>query len=128
MVDKKIEIDFIELAFLVEACIPPCPIARATIWSDTIDKHYHKLTKNGRARMYDWMNRNEKFKIQLEKSDEDCLLFNARFNPENQYVVHTEINGKKQETECFLFYGIFHTSSNTHIVGDYITGHIKKLS
>jgi len=33
---NKFEIEFDELCFLTEACIPPVPIARAMFWEDMI--------------------------------------------------------------------------------------------
>jgi hypothetical protein len=48
-------IDFFELAFLVEACIPPRPIARSMFFDDVSDIHYHKMTKEERQRLFDWI-------------------------------------------------------------------------
>lgn len=44
MSDNRFSIDFIEFSFLVEACIPPRPIARTYFWGQVIDKYYHVLT------------------------------------------------------------------------------------
>jgi len=42
--DRRFKIDFLELYFLAEACIPPRPIARAMFWDDLCDKYYHEMT------------------------------------------------------------------------------------
>ena len=42
---SEFKIDFFELAFLAEACIPPVPIARAMFFADLSDKYYHQMTQ-----------------------------------------------------------------------------------
>lgn len=91
------QIDFFELSFLAEACIPPRPIARAMFWDRLIDELYHKMTDNERARLFEWMNRNDQFKL----TNEGCQLFYARFNPNNQYIVTTLYNGITEKIRCF---------------------------
>jgi hypothetical protein len=82
---RKFKIDFFELAFLVEACIPPVPIARGMFWDDVINDYYHQMTPDERVRLWDWLNKNHNYKHQLEKSNEEVVVFEARFNPDNQY-------------------------------------------
>ena len=43
--ENKFNIDFFELCFLAEACIPPRPIARAMFWDTLINEHYYNLTE-----------------------------------------------------------------------------------
>jgi len=38
------KIDFFELAFLAEACIPERPIARAMFWHSLTDKYWEQMT------------------------------------------------------------------------------------
>ena len=122
----RFPIDFFEFSFLVEACIPPRPIARSMFWHDVINKHYHTLTKNERERLFEWVNRNHSMQSGIEESNEDCLIFNARFDPANQYNVHTNFGGENKTTEAFSWQGKYHTAINTFINEDYITK-IEKL-
>ena len=120
------DIDFFEFSFLVEACIPPRPIARAMFWQDVIDKYYHRLSQNERDHLFDWINRCDSFNYNLD-SNEDCQLFNARFDKNNQFIVHTLFNGEEKITEAFKFRNRYHTSITTSINEEYITK-IEKLN
>ena len=124
--ENRFNIDFFEFCFLTEACIPPVPIARGYFWKQVIDKHYYVLTDDERNQLYDWMNRNPSFQDSLEKKNEDCLLFNARFDPDNQYSVVTEKYGKTSKHEAFLWRNEYHTSESTFITGEYIKEVVKK--
>ena len=115
------DIDFIEFAFLVEACSGRQPIARSMFFQRVIDKYYYVLTQNERDRLFEWINRSYSFESGLETKDENCLLFNARFDKNNQFIVSTFFGGKENKTEAFLLDGKYHTSKNTTINEDYIT-------
>ena len=117
---SRFNIDFFEFSFLVEACIPPRPIARAMFWDDVIDKHYHKLTDNERVRLFEWINRNPCMQDGIEEGNEDCLLFNARFNPDNQYKVHTNYNDKLEVYDAFKLNDRYYIKKNTSIEDKYI--------
>lgn len=114
---SKFTIDFFELSFLAEACIPPVPIARYTFWIDMIDKYYHKMTQNERLRIFEWMNRNVYFKEQYEKKQEDVVLFYDRYNPENQFLVYYDLGEGKEKgmIECFKNNNEYRMSKNTRI-------------
>ena len=115
------DIDFFEFSFLVESCIPPSPIARAYFWQNVIDKYYYVLTKNERERLYEWINRHYSMESGVKSGNEDCLLFNARFDKDNQYLVSTLLDGENKETEAFLLNGSYYTSKNRFINEKYIT-------
>ena len=115
------DIDFIEFAFLVEACSGRQPIARSMFFQRVIDKYYYVLTQDERDRLFEWINRSYSFESGLETKDESCLLFNARFDKNNQFLVSTFYVGKENKTESFLLDGKYHTSKNTTINEDYIT-------
>jgi hypothetical protein len=118
---SRFSIDFFEFSFLVEACIPPRPIARAMFWDDVIDKHYNTLTDNERGRLFEWINRNPCMQDGIEEGNEDCLLFNARFNPENQYKVHTNYNDKLEVYDAFKLNDRYYIKKNTSIEDRFIT-------
>jgi hypothetical protein len=115
---SRFNIDFFEFSFLVEACIPPRPIARAMFWDDVIDVHYNFLTDNERGRLFEWINRNSCMQDGIEEGNEDCLLFNARFNPDNQYKVHTNYNDKLYD--AFKLNDRYYIKKNTSIEDKYI--------
>lgn len=117
---SRFTIDFFEFSFLVEACIPPRPIARSMFWDDVINKHYHTLTKDEKSRLFEWVNRCYGMEHGLENKNEDCLLFNARFDPNNQYEVTTKFNSITKTHKCFLWQGRYHVSKNSSIEGEYI--------
>ena len=123
--DKRFNIDFFEFSFLVEACIPPRPIARSMFWDEVINVHYHNLTEDERARLFEWINRNGQMESSLEKGDEQCLVFNARYNPDNQYRIETLYNGKKESYDVFKFkdryYTEYYNSRNKSIEKEFIT-------
>jgi hypothetical protein len=114
--DKRFEIDFFEFAFLVEACIPPQPIARRSFWDKVINHYYKQLTDSERARLYEWTTRNPCFDLK----NEDCQLFAARFNPANQYKVTTLYEGKTEVHDCFFWKKEYHTSKSRSILKKYI--------
>lgn len=124
---NRFNIDFFEFSFLVEACIPPRPIARSMFWADVINKHYHVLTEGERERLFEWISKNDGFKYSLERGNEDCELFVARFDKDNQYSVTTNYKDKIETHHCFKFKQRFHTSINTSIQEEYIT-EVKKMN
>ena len=113
---SEFKVDFFELMFLAEACIPPRPIARAMFWENLINKYYHQMTNGERDRAFEWLTKMDAF----NKEDADCRLFFARFNPQNQYLVETEFEGKKDTVECFLFDEKYHTAKNTYVDNRYV--------
>ena len=70
----KLTIDFFEYSFLLEACIPPRPIARNMFWKDSINKHYFMLSNNQRSRLWEWMSRNSNFKDALNKNNKEASI------------------------------------------------------
>lgn len=118
---SRFNIDFFEFSFLVEACIPPRPIARAMFWDDVINKHYNTLTNDERSRLFEWINRNAFMQDSIEQGNEDCLIFNARFDPDNQYKVHTNYNDKLETYDAFKWNDMYYTRKNTSIDDKYIT-------
>ena len=121
------QIDFFEFSFLVEACIPPRPIARAVFWQDVIDKHYHTMSVNERSRLHEWINRNNLFEDGIENKNEDCLLFNARFDIKNQYQVKTSFQNETIITKCFKWKGKYHLSKSKFVSEEYIVEVIPQI-
>lgn len=118
--DRRFNIDFFEFSFLVEACVPPRPIARSMFFKDVIEHYYHRMTKDERARLYEWLMRGN-LKDAIDSGEELAVAFEARFNPQKQYRITTNYNGKTETKDCFELNGRFHTSINTSILNKYIT-------
>jgi hypothetical protein len=114
------DIDFFEFCFLVEACFGKRPIARSMFFERVIDEYYHVLTQNERDRLFEWLNKNPSFNYELLNEEESCLLFNARFDKNNQYLVTTEYEGEECVHETFRFKGRYCTAKNHFINDDYI--------
>ena len=120
--NRKFNIDFFEFSFLVEACLPPRPIARTMFFRSVSEEYYHIMDADERKRLFEWIIKNPNFKIE----EDDCLNFYDRFNPDNQYKVSTDFDGKKEDIEAYLHDGQYYTSNNTWIAEEYITK-VKKL-
>lgn len=93
-------IDFFELSFLAEACIPPRPIARAMFWQNLTKIYWTDMSEGERAHLFEWMNRNDWYKESLQK-ETDTKIFHSRFDPDNQYVVKVKMEGHEQEYRAF---------------------------
>ena len=70
-----------------------------------------------RGHLHKWINKNANYK---PESDEDCALFEARFNPLNQYVVTTDYEGNIEDKECFKYKERYYLNSKRSVVEDYI--------
>lgn len=116
---SEFKIDFFELAFLAEACIPPVLIARAFFFDNLSEKYYHIMSTVERKKLFDWIS------PKLDLSNEDCVHFNCRFNPDNQYVIKTEIEGKVDKRNAYLYNNKYHISKTTSINEQYIKEVIK---
>lgn len=107
-------INFFELSFLVEACIPPRPIARTMFFHKVIDTYYHQFSKEQRKALYEWIENS------LDLSEEDCVIFDCRYNPNNQYLVTSFYDGKEEQYETFKRNEIYYTSRQSYISPEYI--------
>src|SRR5699024_2640503 len=75
-----------------------------------------ELTQRQRQRLYSFLNRNPWYQKKLEEGVEEVLLFENRYNPENQFLAHCE-----NETEkVFKHRGEYRKSKNVVVVKKYI--------
>lgn len=104
-------IGFWELVFLAESCIPPNPIARSTAWINLINVHYHAMNNYQRGELYRIITNTFAFQQSLKKNDPDAILFDCRYNPQNQYVITTP-TGKEH---TFFWQNNYYTHSYRYI-------------
>ena len=117
---QRFKIDFFEFSFLVEACIPERPIARAMFWQKVIDEYFYEMDTTERSRLYTWINRSYSMECALKEGNVDALEFNLRYNPDNQYLVHAKY---KDATTLHLAYkngDRYFVKRNTWIEPNYI--------
>ena len=109
-------IDFFELLFLAEACIPPVPIARYSFFDNLHRQYYRNMNEAQRKQMFDFIIKNPKFDIK----EENCLNFYNRFNPENQFRLKVEFDGQIEYQDTYFHEGKYHVSKNQWIHSDFI--------
>jgi hypothetical protein len=110
-------IDFFELAFLAEACIPPRPIARTMFWQSLTDQYWHQMTEGERAHLFEWLNKNWQYEKSLE-TEADIKIFHARFDPENQYEVNTS---EDEKIRAFKMGDRYYIGTNRWVAEGHIT-------
>jgi hypothetical protein len=108
------------LAFLAEACIPPNPIARTMFWQRLTGVYWEQMTEEERDRLFEWLNRNDNYKQSLE-NEEETQIFHARFDPDNQYLVYTTMNGKDDVNRAFKYKDLYYVKRNSWITPEFIT-------
>ena len=113
-------IDFFELAFLAEACIPPNPIARTMFWQRLTNVYWEQMSDEERDRLFEWLNRNDNYKRSLEK-EEETQIFHARFDPDNQYMIYTTMDGKDDVNRAFKYKDLYYVKRNSWITPEFIT-------
>jgi hypothetical protein len=112
-------IDFFELAVLAEACIPPRPIARAMFWQSLTDKYWAQMTEGERIHLFEWLQKSWVYEESL-KEESDTQEFHARFNPDNQYIVKTNYDGKEEEHRTYKMGDDYYTRRNYWITKEFI--------
>lgn len=117
--ERTFQIDFFELAFLAEACIPPRPIARTMFWQNLTDKYWDQMTDPQRTHLWNWLQKHPSYEDSL-KEQEDTQVFHARFDPDNQYSVYTKYKGKDSVQRAFKMGDRYYIQRNKWIAEEYI--------
>jgi hypothetical protein len=112
-------IDFFELAFLAEACIPPRPIARTMFWQNLTDKYWGQMSEDERIHLFEWLNKNPIYQESLS-TNEDTQIFHARFDPNNQYEVTAIDDGIEKRVRTFFFDDKYWVSNRSFVDPDKI--------
>ena len=66
------------------------------------------------------MMRNFQMEEALNAGNEDARIFEARFNPENQYKVRTDFYGEEQTFVCFKLDGLYYTEPKKFIAEQFV--------
>lgn len=81
------------------------------------------MTEEERAHLFEWMQKNYRYKDSLHSQDKDVAIFNARFDPDNQYIVETRENG---EHRAFKLNDRYYKTINISFSEEHIVS-VKKL-
>jgi len=112
----EFKIDFFELLFLAESVIPRGPIARSMCFGSFSENHYHKMNDKQRVQFFKHVKEQSGFK----QTNEQCLHFYNRFNPDNQYKVCCMYKGKPEIVYCYLHDGQYRVSMDSFVDRKYI--------
>ena len=115
---KGFKIDFFELMFLAQACIQPTPIARSMFWDRLINELYNELSDTDIKQMYIALKRNMS---EEQLNDKNNKIFLARFNPDNQYLIHTKYENKDERIITFKYENKYFVNKTKWIEKEYIT-------
>lgn len=94
-------------------------------WTKLVDKYWHGMSEETRKETFDYWVTSSDFPTMIEK--EEVKLFHARFDPDNQFTVTTELNGTVNKFRAFKWGSKYHVGSIASIAEDFITN-IEKLS
>lgn len=119
--DTKFTIDFFEYSFLLEATIPPRPIARAMFWLNSINTEFYRMSPAERNSLHEWISKNWVFQKGLQEGNKDIIHWDARYNPKNQYKVTTDFNGDIKEHLAYKLDNRYYIRTNTSLMEEYIT-------
>lgn len=118
----KIELNIFEMYYLLESCFRGSHLRSGTI-QRFVDEWYGLFTPQQRKDLRDWVLRdiyNGDFKPIFSCCGED-ETFMARYDPGNQYRVHTLYDGNEEIHDAFLKNGCYYTKSDRFIAEEYIT-------
>lgn len=108
---KTFNIDFGAFCMLCVATIPSQKQIHTVFWSQLINEYYHQLSDDQRILIWSFVLNNPSFSLK----NHHCAVFDARFNPENQYLITTEHDGEPEYIQAFLFNSLYHTGSQMFI-------------
>jgi hypothetical protein len=115
-------IDFFDLMFLSESVTGGNTIARSTCFDDFSERHYHNMSDDQRKQFFEYVQKQHGFDLEKEQ----CKHFVARFNPDNQWSVKTNYNGRIEWIDCYIYNDKYHTSKSRFINPEYILQAKKK--
>jgi hypothetical protein len=94
-------------------------------WIKLVDKYWFGMSEESRKNLFeDWTSTPE-FRDMLDK--EEVKLFFARFNPDNQFTVTTELYGTVNKHQAFKWKDGYYLGSMSKLNDEYITD-IEKIN
>lgn len=72
------------------------------------------MTEGERIHLFEWLQKNWQYEESL-KTQQDTQIFHARFNPDNQYIVTTNYNGKEETHRAFRMGERYYITSSSWI-------------
>lgn len=113
---QNFTIDFFELLFLAETCIPPVPIARTMFWRKLIDEHHDAMTERQRSDFLAAMMKNPRF----DTGKQDCRQLFCRYARQHQYRVKIDTGSTKGEFFTYFFNGLHYINREAWLPEKYI--------
>lgn len=89
-------------------------------WIKLVDKYWHGMSEETRRETFDHWVSTPDFRDMLEQ-DENVKIFFARFNPDNQFTVNTELYSTVNKHRAFKWKDRYHVGSLGKLNQDYIT-------
>lgn len=111
---SKFSIDFFELMFLADVCIPPVPIVRSVFFENLSELYINQMSDDEIKRLF------EHLKPKLDINNQEHKLFLCRFDITKQFSVLTKYNNKKKWILAFKMDDKYHVSKNKFIDEKYI--------
>jgi hypothetical protein len=94
-------------------------------WIKLVDKYWFAMSEETRKETFDHWVSTPDFRDMLEK--EEVKVFFARFNPDNQFTVTTELYGTVNKHRAFKWQDRYHVGSVSKLNDDYITN-VEKIN
>lgn len=107
-------IDYFEFTVLVEASWHSGTILRYSIMEKAINVWYKDLTWNERKSAFEFFNRTCEAKNEIQER------FLARFNPDNQFRVHSKGKGIERTDILYLYQGTYWDTTRSFADEEYI--------
>ena len=114
MENENFKIDFFELAILAKAAIPPKPIGVQCFWDKLTDEYWEVMTETQRVKLFNYLKSESRY-IHGLVDNHGVIVFNSRFDPNNQYMVKYKDDTITKASRAFLLYGRYHISKNHFI-------------
>lgn len=94
-------------------------------WIKLVDKYWHAMSEETRKNTFDSLVSHPDFPTMIMHNE--IKLFYARFDPDNQFTVTTELNGTVTKHRAFKWGDRYRVGSIATIAEDFITN-VEKLS
>lgn len=107
-------INYFEFTVLVEASWHSGTILRHSIMEKAINVWYRDLSWNERSRAFEFFNRTQDAKNEIQER------FLARFNPDNQFKVESDGKGIKRSDILYLYKGEYWETTRSFADKKYI--------